>query len=154
MPSMEEVIAMHKAKPMPIIKVPNFLRYRFDSIKKVKNPFLKKIKIMTETSLSAQLGTLPISVFYFNQFSGLFLFGNLVLIPASFLMICGGIISVILATLNLKFNFYVWLFNQFIHWSNYYIYWLASFKFVAKDIYISLFTAILIGIILFQFLFT
>ena len=121
----------------------------FEHYWKVKNPFLKKIKIMTETSLSAQLGTLPISVFYFNQFSGLFLFGNLVLIPASFLMICGGIISVILATLNLKFNFYVWLFNQFIHWSNYYIYWLASFKFVAKDIYISLFTAILIGIILY-----
>lgn len=40
MPTMEEVIAMHKAKPMPIIKVPNFLRYRFDSVKKVKNPFL------------------------------------------------------------------------------------------------------------------
>ncbi len=104
---------------------------------------------MIETSLSAQLGTLPISVFYFNQFSGLFLFGNLVLIPASFLMICGGIISIILTTFNLKINLYVWIFNQFIHWSNYYIYWLASFKFVAKDIYISLLTAILIGVILY-----
>ncbi len=121
----------------------------FENYWKVKNSLLKKIKIMIETSLSAQLGTLPISVFYFNQFSGLFLFGNLVLIPASFLMICGGIISIILTTFNLKINLYVWIFNQFIHWSNYYIYWLASFKFVAKDIYISLLTAILIGVILY-----
>ncbi len=59
---------------------------------------------MIETSLSAQLGTLPISVLYFNQFSGLFLFGNLVLIPASFFMICGGIISILLIILILIFQ--------------------------------------------------
>lgn len=38
--TIEEVIAMHEAKPMPVIKVPNFMRYRFDSVKGVKNPFL------------------------------------------------------------------------------------------------------------------
>ena len=121
----------------------------FEHFWKVKNSFLKKIKIMIETSLSAQLGTLPISVLYFNQFSGLFLFGNLVLIPASFLMICGGIISIILIILDINIPAYTWIFNHFISYSNQYIYWLASFKFVAKDIYISLLTAILIGIILY-----
>lgn len=117
---------------------------------KVKNSFLKKIKIMIETSLSAQLGTLPVSILYFNQFSGLFLFGNLVLIPASFLMICGGIISILLIIFDLNIPAYTWLFNQFISYSNQYIYWLASFKFVAKDVYISLFTSILIGVILYS----
>ncbi|MGV0846147.1 ComEC/Rec2 family competence protein [Empedobacter falsenii] len=122
----------------------------FEHYWKVKNSFLKKIKIMIETSLSAQLGTLPISVLYFNQFSGLFLFGNLVLIPASFLMICGGIISILLIIFDLNIPIYTWLFNHFIYYSNQYIYWLASFKFIAKDVYISLFTAILIGVILYM----
>ncbi len=121
----------------------------FENFWKVKNNFIRKIKVMTETSISAQIGTLPIAVYYFNQFSGLFLFGNLILIPASFLMICGGIISVILVIFDLKITYYVWIFNQFIYYSNQYIYWLASFKFVAKDIYISLFTAILLGIIIY-----
>ena len=121
----------------------------FEHYWKVKNSFLKKIKIMIETSLSAQLGTLPISVLYFNQFSGLFLFGNLVLIPASFLMICGGIISILLIIFDLNIPSYTWIFNHFIYYSNQYIYWLASFKFIAKDVYISLFTAILIGVILY-----
>ncbi|TGN26791.1 MULTISPECIES: ComEC/Rec2 family competence protein [Empedobacter] len=121
----------------------------FEHYWKVKNSFLKKIKIMIETSLSAQLGTLPISVLYFNQFSGLFLFGNLVLIPASFLMICGGIISILLIIFDLNIPIYTWIFNHFIYYSNQYIYWLASFKFIAKDVYISLFTAILIGVILY-----
>ena len=121
----------------------------FENFGKVKNNFIRKIKAMIETSISAQLGTLPIAVYYFNQFSGLFLFGNLILIPASFLMICGGIISVILVIFDLKITYYVWIFNQFIYYSNQYIYWLASFKFVAKDIYISLFTAILLGIIIY-----
>ncbi|MBO6212207.1 ComEC/Rec2 family competence protein [Algoriella sp.] len=116
----------------------------------VKNDFLRRIKVMTETSISAQLGTLPISVFYFNQFSSLFLFGNLVLIPASFLMICGGIISILLVIFDLNIPAYTWLYNQFIYVSNYYIYWLSSFgNFVIKDVYISMFTAILLIVILY-----
>lgn len=116
----------------------------------VNNDFLRRIKVMTETSISAQLGTLPISVFYFNQFSSLFLFGNLVLIPASFLMICGGIISILLVIFDLNIPAYTWLYNQFIYVSNYYIYWLSSFgNFVIKDVYISMFTAILLIVILY-----
>ncbi len=121
----------------------------FEHFITLKNNLLQKVKIMIETSISAQLGTLPFAVYYFNQFSGLFIFGNLVLIPASFLMICGGIISILLAIINLDISAYTWLFNQFIYYSNRYIYWLASFQFVAKDVYISLFTAVLIGVIIY-----
>lgn len=121
----------------------------FEHFWKVKNSFLKKIKIMISTSLSAQLGTLPVSVFYFNQFSGLFLFGNLVLIPASFFMICGGIISIVLIIIKVEIPAYTWIFNQFISIINQYIYWLSDFNFIAKEVYISLFTAMLIGVILY-----
>ncbi|WP_313581618.1 ComEC/Rec2 family competence protein [Chishuiella sp.] len=121
----------------------------FDKMWKVKNKWLKDIKGTIDTSLSAQIGTLPIAVYYFNQFSGLFLFGNLILIPASFLMICGGILSIIFLIFNINIPLYTWVFNQFIHWSNSYIYWLASFKFVAEDIYMSIFTAVMLVIILY-----
>lgn len=121
----------------------------FDKMWKVKNKWLKDVKGTIDTSLSAQIGTLPIAVYYFNQFSGLFLFGNLILIPASFLMICGGILSIVFLMFNINIPLYTWIFNQFIHWSNSYIYWLASFKFVAEDIYISVFTAVMLVIILY-----
>ncbi|WP_334124387.1 ComEC/Rec2 family competence protein [Empedobacter brevis] len=117
---------------------------------KIKTSFFRKIKVMIETSISAQLGTLPVSLYYFNQFSGLFLFGNLVLIPASFLMICGGIISIVLLIFDFNIPVYTWSFNQLIYCSNQYIYWLSSFKFVTKDIHISLFTSILIGVMLYS----
>lgn len=40
---------------------------------------------LSSTSISAQLGTMPFTTLYFNQFSALFLLGNIILIPASFL---------------------------------------------------------------------
>jgi competence protein ComEC len=121
----------------------------FEHFWKTKNNTIQKIKGMIETSISAQIGTLPIAVYYFNQFSGLFIFGNLVLIPASFIMICGGIISILLIVLNVNIPAYTWIFNQFVYLSNQYIYWLASFHFVAKDVYISFVTALFLGIIIY-----
>lgn len=120
-----------------------------DHFWKVKNDFFKWLKGILTTSISAQIGTLPVSLFYFNQFSGVFLFGNLVLIPASFLMISGGMISLFLIIFNVNIPAFTYLYNQFIYCINFYIHWLASFNFVAKDIYISLLTAILIIVILY-----
>lgn len=121
----------------------------FDHFWKTKNNLLQQLKGIITTSISAQIGTLPVSIFYFNQFSGLFLFGNLVLIPASFVMICGGVISIFLILFNIKITAFTWLYNQFIHFINSYIYWLAEFSFIARDIYISLLTSFIITVILF-----
>ncbi|GGE92522.1 competence protein ComEC [Chishuiella changwenlii] len=121
----------------------------FDNFWKIKNNLLHQIKGIITTSISTQIGTLPVSIFYFNQFSGLFLFGNLILIPASFIMICGGLISIFLIVFNIKIDAFTWLYNQFVHLINSYIHWLAEFSFIAKDIYISFFTAFLITVILF-----
>lgn len=106
---------------------------------------------LSTTSISAQLGTMPFATLYFNQFSWLFLLGNMVLIPASFLMIIGAIIALILIGLNINFPLYTTLFNFFIETCNAYIKWLSNFDFlVLKQIYISTFTALLILIILHQ----
>jgi len=79
------------------------------------------------TSISAQLGTFPISVYYFHQTSGLFLAGNVVMIMASNFMIAGGMLSVALAALNIFPEKWVWVFNSFIRLCNDYIQWLSGF---------------------------
>lgn len=104
---------------------------------------------LSGTSVSAQLGTIPFATYYFNQFSGLFLFGNLFLVPASFLMIIGAIIAILLSILNLEFPLYTNLFNWFINLCNTYIKWLSNFDgLVLKQVYISTLSALLIFIIL------
>lgn len=126
------------------------------------NPIYKKIyqpkhKIsryfydLSTTSISAQLGTMPFATYYFNQFSGLFLLGNLVLIPASFFMIVGSIIAILLLSLDVNFSLFTTIFNFYIEACNSYIKWLSNFdSFVLKQLYISSLTAILILVILHQ----
>ena len=58
---------------------------------KPKNIILDKAWAITCVSLSAQLATLPISLYYFHQFPSYFLFANLLVIPAAFLILCTGL---------------------------------------------------------------
>lgn len=114
-----------------------------------KNTYIKYFYDLTGTSISAQLGTLPFATYYFNQFSGLFLFGNLFLIPASFIMIIGAIIAIVLSIFDLNINLYIKLFNWFINICNNYIKWLSTFdELILKQVYINVFTAVLLLIII------
>ena len=105
---------------------------------------------LSGTSISAQLGTIPFTTLYFNQFSALFLFGNIVLIPASFFMIIGAIIAIFISFFQLNLSIYVRFFNLFITSCNNYIKWLSTFDVaVFKHVYISGLTACLVFIILY-----
>ncbi len=116
-----------------------------------KQQFNKYIYDLCATSISAQLGTMPFTSLYFNQFSGLFLFGNIFLVPASFLIIIGGIIAILFNYIPFDFSWFIIAFNWFVSISNRYIQWLATYdQFVWKNVYISTFTAVLILIILFS----
>ena len=80
-------------------------------------------------SLAAQIGVLPLSLYYFNQLPLLFLLANLVIIPLSTAVLVGGIII-------LLFNFVIpdfaillgKLLSFIIHLMNDYIHWIAQFK--------------------------
>ena len=56
-----------------------------------ENKILKYIWELAAASLAAQIITLPVSIFYFNQFSIYFLPANLIVIPASFVVLIVGI---------------------------------------------------------------
>lgn len=88
-----------------------------------KNYLLKKIWSIFTVTMAAQLGIVPLSLYYFHQFPGLFLVTNLVVLPLLGLLLMGAIVVVVLAAFNIlpeaittSFNFLVELLNRFIGW--------------------------------------
>lgn len=57
------------------------------------NKIIKYLWNMTAVSISAQIGLLPLSLYYFHQFPGLFIISNLVVLPSlSVVLVCGFLI--------------------------------------------------------------
>ncbi len=53
--------------------------------------FLRQVWSITSVSIAAQTATFPLGLLYFHQFPNYFLFSNLIIIPASTVIIFGGI---------------------------------------------------------------
>jgi competence protein ComEC len=56
-----------------------------------RNRILDEIWKVTSVSVAAQIATVPISLFYFHQFPNYFLIANLLVIPASFVVLVAGL---------------------------------------------------------------
>lgn len=89
-----------------------------------KYRIVRKIWTIVSVTLCAQIGVLPLSLYYFHQFPGLFLVTNIVILPFLTILMCGGILIVILATLEIlpewlaiSYNFLIEGLNGFIHWA-------------------------------------
>ncbi len=65
-----------------------------------KNRILRYLWQLLSVSIAAQLGVLPISLFYFHQFPGLFFISNLVIIPALGIILGFGILIIVLSLFN------------------------------------------------------
>lgn len=91
-------------------------------------------------SFAAQIGTFPMSIYYFHQFPGLFFVTNLVILPGMSLILGLGVIVMFLAAFD-------WIWSPLLkalEWSifllNKVIAWVASFEeFVFKDIPLSIY---------------
>lgn len=120
-----------------------------------KNIILKKVWRLLSVSIAAQLGVLPISLFYFHQFPGLFFISNLLIVPALGLILGLGILTIVLALLNILPAFLVSFYNSLIGWMNSVIGWVANQEaFIFKDIsfdgiQLILAYALLISLVLF-----
>ncbi len=98
-----------------------------------------KIKIyiwnILTVSFAAQIGTLPLSIYYFHQFPGLFFVTNLIVIPfLSFIMALGSLVMIFAAC-----NWVPFYPSKVLEWSIYFlnkiISSIASFEqFILKDI--------------------
>ena len=83
-------------------------------------PNRKPVKYIWElaaASLAAQIITLPISIFYFNQVSLYFLPANLIVIPASFVVLIAGILFVFATMIPLMWLHHI--FSALLHGSIY-----------------------------------
>ncbi|PCH53937.1 MAG: competence protein [Flavobacteriaceae bacterium] len=82
-----------------------------------------KIWQLFTVSIAAQLGVLPLSLFYFHQFPGLFFLSNLVIIPFLGLILTAGILIITLATFDIlppflgdSYSYVIQLMNRFVEW--------------------------------------
>jgi competence protein ComEC len=105
------------------------------NIWKPQNAFLKYIWGILTVSFAAQIGTFPLSIYYFHQFPGLFFATNLIVIPILSLIMILGVLVMILAA----FGYVPFFLAKPLEWSIYYlnkiINTIASFEqFIIKDI--------------------
>jgi competence protein ComEC len=100
-----------------------------------KTKVLKYVWDILSVSFAAQIGTLPLSLYYFHQFPGLFFITNLVIIPLTALIMGLGVVVMVLAFFD-KCPFFL---SKALEWSLYLIdqiiHTIASFEqFILKDI--------------------
>ena len=82
-------------------------------------------KLITVT-LAAQLGILPLSLYYFHQFPGLFFLSNLVIIPFLGLILGIGLLVIILALLECLPAFLAISFERVIEAMNIFVNWVSK----------------------------
>ncbi len=126
---------MSYAAVISIVVLNPFFSYFYFS----KNRILKYFIGIILVSLAAQIGVLPLSIYYFNQFPVLFLVANILVIPLTFVILSLGI-------LTLFFNFisssiasvFGIVLSKTIEIMNQYIAWISQFEsFVIKNISFS-----------------
>lgn len=87
-------------------------------------------------SIAAQLGVAPLSIYYFNQFPGLFLLSNLVILPFLSVLVCFGILIIILLSLEILPEWMAGLYNKLFQLLNQFVNWIASQEsFLITDIH-------------------
>lgn len=100
-----------------------------------ENVVVRKTWQLLSVSIAAQLGVLPISLFYFHQFPALFFISNLVIIPFLGLILGMGILIIVLSLANQLPAFLVTVYDWIIGIMNAVVNWVAKQEgFIIKDI--------------------
>lgn len=100
---------------------------------------IKKLWQIFTVTMAAQLGVMPISLFYFHQFPGLFFVSNLVIIPFLGIILGMGILIIIMALLNILPFWLADLYGGMISIMNSFVRWVSlQEQFVFTDIPFSI----------------
>lgn len=102
------------------------------------NYILRKVRDAASVTIAAQLGVMPLSLFYFHQFPGLFIISNVLIIPFLGIILGGGILVSLLAFVGMLPEWLIISYGSIINAMNGYIGWVAGQEaFIAKHISIS-----------------
>ncbi len=96
---------------------------------KLWNPrhwFLKKGWQLFSVSLAAQAGVLPISIFYFHQFPGLFFLSNILIVPFLGILLGLGLLVIILSAINMLPNSIAIFYNLLLKTMNDVVQWVGK----------------------------
>ena len=101
-----------------------------------KQLVLKKIWQLFCVGLAAQAGVLPLTLYYFHQFPGLFFLSNLLIVPFLGIILGIGFVVILLSLITTVPSSLVKIFNSLILAMNETVAWIAGQKvFLIKDIY-------------------
>jgi len=104
---------------------------------------------LSSVSIAAQIGVLPLSLYYFHQFPGLFLATNLVILPFLGILLTFGILVIILAFFQILPDFTAEIFNFILNKMNGFIEWIAAMdSFIFDNIQFSRFQTVSFYLIL------
>ena len=121
----------------------------------IQNPILIKCWEMISITLSAQMLTTPITIFYFHQFPTLFLFTNLIAVPLSSVILISELLLCLTAVAHLPTFIPGAITMQLIVWLNQYIQKMEHIPFgMIKHIYIGIITLIFIYLFLIAVFYT
>ena len=100
-----------------------------------ENWLVRKVWQLLSVSCAAQLGVLPISLFYFHQFPSLFFISNLIIVPFLGIILGVGILVLVLAFFDSLPDILAIGYNHLIYGMNTIIGWVAEQEgFVFRDI--------------------
>ena len=115
-----------------------WIQPKLNQLLTVKYWFLNKIWQLFTVSVAAQLGVLPLSLFYFHQFPGLFFISNLVIIPFLGIVLILGILIIGLSLGNFLPLFFAEIYMNIIKSMNVFVAWISNKEqFVIQHINIS-----------------
>jgi competence protein ComEC len=100
----------------------------------------RKIWGIVTVTITAQLGLLPLSLYYFHQFPGLFIITNVVILPFLGLLLGAGIVIIVLSLINMLPDWMAEIFSAIVKALNDFIAWIASQEdFLFQDIPFSIY---------------
>jgi len=109
--------------------------------------------ILTVT-IAAQIGVLPLSLFYFHQFPGLFFVSNLVILPFLGVLLGLGILVMLLAVIDFLPGFLTQVYGEMIQLLNDFVSFIASKEdFIFQEIYFSALLLLASYLLVFSFIF-
>lgn len=100
----------------------------FSRLWKSKNRIVQYFFDILTVSFAAQIGVLPLSIYYFHQFPGLFFLTNLVVIPLLTLILVLGLLTFILGALGMSISILIHFLSTSVGWMNQYVATIASFE--------------------------
>lgn len=100
-----------------------------------KNKIVQYIWDIVTVSTAAQIGAMPLSIYYFHQFPGLFFVTNIIVLPMLGIIMIVGLIAIIIASFGVVPFFIAKPLEFLIEFLNSIIHWVATFEdFIIKNI--------------------